>query len=116
MKKINDHDNELKKNEMISKSETIKKIVGKGYFFKQTYMRMYFIHTPNDNLSKIIIIVTKKKIKKSFERKKIKRLIKEAYRLNKFLINEIYNFIFISNKLYKYYKIKKEMINFLSSL
>lgn len=81
-------------------------------------MRMLLIHKPNNTRCEIIIIVTKKKIKKAFERKKIKRIIKEAYRLNKFLINDIYFilFLYITNRIYNNYKIKNEMIFFLSIL
>lgn len=56
-------------------------------FFSPFFCRYLFLDN-NDYFLKIIIIVPKKKVRKANKRNLVKRLIKEAYRLNNSILKE----------------------------
>jgi ribonuclease P protein component len=55
---------------------------------------VYFISSENPSELEVLISVPKKKFKKAVHRNRIKRLIREAYRLNK---NELCNVVISGN-------------------
>lgn len=75
----------LSKNEKIKKNSLIKRIIWKGDKYK-THILDCFYFEGYEN--KIAVIVPKKKLKFATDRNTIKRKIREAYRLNKYLLNK----------------------------
>ncbi len=74
----------LKKNERLSSKKDISKLIEKGKQIKNFPFFIRFLIVQNsDSPAKILISVPKKKFKRAYERNRIKRLIRETYRLNK---------------------------------
>ncbi|MBF25887.1 MAG: ribonuclease P protein component [Flavobacteriales bacterium] len=61
-----------------------------GYHLKTEHLTFKWKHEKGDatNSSKLIINVSKKKIKKAVDRNYIKRIIRESYRINQLIINK----------------------------
>ena len=69
--------------------------------------------------NKVLISVSKSKIKSSVKRNLLKRRIKESYRLNKNIINRMgYSFAFVysSSKILKYDELNKNLIDLLNKI
>ena len=86
---------------------------------------LYLVKTnPQESGVKMLVTVPRKKYKKAVDRNQIKRLIREAYRLNRLPLKEkVYTsslyiaFIFIGNKLFiNYDEIEKSIIASLKRL
>ncbi|MEP7169663.1 MAG: ribonuclease P protein component [Bacteroidota bacterium] len=73
------------KQERLCSRKTIEKIFESGKAINENPLRLLWIENPNAEkvFLQITISVPKKKIKKAVNRNKIKRHIREAYRLNK---------------------------------
>jgi ribonuclease P protein component len=81
----------LKKDEIIRGYESFKKVFIKSRVIETRYLKCYLqfddkITSPQ--LIKVGFTVSKKKVKKAYVRNRIKRLIKEAYRNEKYLLVE----------------------------
>jgi ribonuclease P protein component len=91
----------LRKDEIIRGYESFKRIFIKSKVIETRYLKSYLqfddkITSPQ--LIKVGFTVSKKKVKKAFVRNRIKRLIKEAYRNEKHILNDLksrYSFSFI---------------------
>ena len=91
----------LRKDEIIRGYESFKRIFIKSKVIETRYLKCYLqfddkITSPQ--LIKVGFTVSKKKVKKAFVRNRIKRLMKEAYRNEKHILNDFkskYNFFFI---------------------
>ncbi|MGD6858735.1 MAG: ribonuclease P protein component [Enterobacteriaceae bacterium] len=88
-------------------------------FFKKKFFYKYFLlfcHKNNLNYSRISFIIPKKKIKFSYKRNQIKRIIKESFRLNQHkLINLDFLLIVNFNITYLSKIIIRKEINFIFS-
>ena len=78
----------LQKNERLHSKKSIKELFDKGssfflYPFKVIHLTLDVASTETNQ---VLFSVSKRKIKKAVDRNYIKRRVKEAYRLNKFLI------------------------------
>jgi ribonuclease P protein component len=111
----------LHKSEIISSKILIDNIHEKGYSLKLYPFFCKFLELQtNENTIQFIFVVGKKRFKKSVDRNKIKRLFKEAYRLNKHtFINKLNEknknigvfFSFIDNKIPTFNKMNAFVIN-----
>ena len=90
-----------KKNRLAKKKE-INKVFKSKEVLKNKHFVIYFLKN-NFSFNRICII-TSKKVGKAFRRNRLKRLVKEYFRLNQKKYNDYYDFIFI---LRKYNKIQK---------
>lgn len=84
----------FKKQERLCSKKLIEKLFKEGkvillYPLKITYL----IVDEGDSIypAKVVFVVSKKKFKKAFKRNRIKRLLRETYRLNKNVLYEILN-------------------------
>lgn len=80
----------LKRNEIVKSEKDFEKIISDGkamsaYPFKLIYLKSEFENI-NTCLIKMAISVPKKKVKLAINRNRIKRLFREAYRINKHLL------------------------------
>tara|TARA_B100001540_G_C15777041_1_gene629175 strand:+ start:565 stop:948 length:384 start_codon:yes stop_codon:yes gene_type:complete len=82
--------NSFNKTERIKEHGLIKELLKFKNSFKSGSFTVSYINTDKKiNKNKILISIPKKNIKKSVDRNRIKRLIRESYRLQKNIINEI---------------------------
>ncbi len=74
----------FKKNERITSRDKIDKLYKSGKSIKAFPLYAKYIIVDNQEVSsQILISVSKRKLRKAVDRNRIKRLIREAYRLNK---------------------------------
>ena len=85
--------NTFRKAEKICNQNQIDSLFKEGKSLKSGLFRLIFIETEvSDNFSvQVLIAVPKKHLRHSVDRNRMKRLIREAYRLNKHKINEVYS-------------------------
>lgn len=89
MKKTNKIRYTFNKNEKITlRKDIIKLFKSKNIVKKKPLYAKYITLKAKKNIIKILITVPKKNIKKATDRNKIKRLIRENYRLNKNIIHQ----------------------------
>jgi len=112
--------NTLGKDERIHGEKKIEKLFREGKSFISFPLRIVYIEREKaDTDVSILVSVPKKKLKHAVKRNRIKRLIKEAYRLNKFLFTEItarnntgldIAFIYLKDELSVYQSIKDAVV------
>ena len=121
-----DNSNKFSKKERIKSTERISYIFYKGNpGFAHPYKFHYTVEdTESETQLKIAISVAKKKFKYAVDRNKIKRITKEAFRLNKSLfynlltkqcLVELY-LVFIGKEIPSYSSISKSMATLLTKL
>lgn len=70
------------------------------------------MNQPNDATHRLLVSVSKKKLRRAVDRNYMKRRVKEAYRLNKYLLEErgvpkkLIAFIYVSQELMAYREIE----------
>ncbi|AFL84405.1 ribonuclease P protein component [Belliella baltica DSM 15883] len=79
----------LSKNERLHSKKSIKELFDKGSSFFLYPFKVLSLNRSQDSIetNQVLFSVSKKKIRKAVDRNKIKRRIKEAYRLNKHLLS-----------------------------
>ncbi|MGX7592851.1 ribonuclease P protein component [Candidatus Karelsulcia muelleri] len=113
----------LKKQEIINKNKIVNKIFRNGKKIENNLLKVAYLETTSLKKSlfqvKIAFFVSKKKIRKSYQRNRIKRLMRMSYQLNKKIIplkiKKIYYIIFMyfKNKIHNFYELKKCFENIL---
>ena len=101
----------MKQTDTLKKNYEFSLVYRKGNYFVGKYLTLYALSTNRDK-KRIGITVSKKTLKKSTKRNRVKRLIKEVYRQYESDINEIKDMIFVvrkSDRLPEYNDIRKEM-------
>lgn len=86
----------MRKIDTLKKNYEFKNVLDKGKFYKGKYVTLYI--QKNNKEKNIIGIAISKKIAKANKRNKIKRLIRESFRLQKDLLLKGFNIVFIWNK------------------
>jgi len=109
----------FKKSERLSSKTSIKELFNKGSSFYSYPFKVISLPVASEN-NQILITVPKRLHKKAVTRNKIKRQIREAYRLNKqtLQIDKKLHiaYIYTSNKIVGYQKIEEGLISSLSLL
>ena len=116
---------QFKKNERITGEKRIESLFSNGQSFVAYPMRVIFVKTasvPDLPPVSVLVSVPKKRIKSAVQRNKIKRLIRETYRLNKHLITKEIDFrldvafVYVKDELTDYATVEKGMLKALKLL
>ena len=102
----------MKKTKMIKKNYEFKRIMSKGYMYYGKYIKIYLIN--NNSKCNYLGIAVSKKTCNAVYRNKIKRLIRENYRLNEENFEFGKSLIILVNRNIKiedmnYYNIKEDI-------
>lgn len=76
----------LKKSEILRKKKLIRELFDNGSSFFIYPIKFYYLPSRDLNNNQVLFSVSKKNFKNAVERNKIKRRLREAYRLNKQII------------------------------
>jgi len=111
------------KAERLSKEKTIKELFEKGSSFYLYPFKV--IHIPNPDksasLNQILISVPSRQFKRAVDRNKIKRRIREAYRVQKAVLSNksekaIFTFIYTAKDILPYVELKEKVLIVLTKL
>ncbi len=122
-------DRKFSKEERLCSKKSIDKLFAEGSSFIAYPLRVVYIcekrEASEDLLPEIMISVSKKKFKRAVKRNRVKRLIREGYRLNKYLLANILNekqlnidiaFLYLKDELPMYEDIEKAMLKTINIL
>ena len=111
------------KSERLSSRKQIQYLFEKGKSKTFICFMVKYMRLPDDEQEthQVLITVSKRNFKKAVDRNKIKRQLREAYRLNKQQINDLPNkyaiaYIYTLKKMIPFKDLEKELINSLSRL
>lgn len=114
--------NTYKKEEKLKKSKLITQLFAEGNSVSQYPIKLIYLQIDHDSPYKVQagVSVSKRNFKKAVDRNKIKRLLREVYRKNKYLIYEsehtkkhIFMFIYVGKKEVEYKILEEKMISIL---
>ncbi|WP_339044171.1 ribonuclease P protein component [Cardinium endosymbiont of Tipula unca] len=79
----------LSKQDRLIKPKHIKILFREGKSFKVSPLRVFYIKKSQATFSnnKVLFSISKKRIRSAVKRNRIKRLLREAYRINKWILN-----------------------------
>ncbi|MFD3155351.1 ribonuclease P protein component [Haloimpatiens sp. FM7330] len=104
------------KEESIRKNIEFRRVYKRGKSFSNKLLVLYiYKNNNNDDITRVGISVSKK-VGKSVTRSRVKRLIKESYRLNKVDLRKGFDLVFIARTACKdkaYKDVEKSLINLL---
>lgn len=86
----------MRKINTLKKNYEFKNVLTKGKFYRENTITVYI--QKNNIKTNVIGIAVSKKICKAVKRNKLKRLIRESYRLMKNDLKQGYNIVFVWNK------------------
>ncbi len=86
----------MRKIDTLKKNYEFKNVLDRGKFYRGKYITVYC--TKNKKQKNVIGIAIGKKIGKATKRNRLKRLIRESYRLQKKELEQGYNLVFLWNK------------------
>ena len=112
--------NTLKKAERLNSKKLIEELFQKGSYFYFYPFKIFYLKEPASTNHQVLISVPKRTFKKAVERNKLKRRIREAYRLNKEKLavseNLLLGYIYTSRKIENYNVIESGVIKALTKL
>ena len=79
------------KEEKLKQKKQIETLFGEGNTIGQYPVRLFYLRIDSENLEQFTrtgVSVSKRNFKNAVDRNKIKRLLREAYRKNKYLVNQ----------------------------
>lgn len=110
----------FKKAERLKSEKIIKELFLKGSSFYSYPLKIFYLPSPKEGPSQVMFAVPKKKIKRAVDRNKLKRRMREAYRLNKHLAPPDKSFylgiIYIADKIEDYQLIESKLKKFFDRL
>lgn len=114
----------FKKAEKLTSKIGIERLFKSDSIFTYPYKVFYFYSEDNtQELPKTLISVSKRKFKKAVDRNTIKRRIREAYRLNKTILEKnsrqsqlIFGLIYVGKQSYDFHFLEKKLILVLQRL
>ena len=107
------------KDERITNKKVIQKLFESGKKISLSPFIAKYFYDRKEVKNKVLISVSKSKIKSSVKRNLLKRRIKESYRLNKNIINRMgYSFAFVysSSKILSYNDINRSLVELLNKV
>ena len=99
----------MKKIKTLKKNFEFKRVLSKGKFYLGKYVILYL--KDNNKKENYLGIAVNTKIGKAVKRNRIKRLIRESYRLNKDYLKQGKDIVFLWNKNAEYGEINFSVIN-----
>ncbi len=104
----------MRKIDTLKKNYEFKNVLNKGKFYRGNYITIYI--TKNNKEKNVIGIAVSKKIGNAVRRNRVKRVIRESYRLQKSNLKQGYNIVFLLNRKskeedIKYIQISEDMKN-----
>ena len=109
----------FKKEERLKKKKLIAQLFNDGKSLKAFPLKLIYLKMEHDSPYKILagVSVPKKNFKKAVDRNKIKRLLREVYRQNKYLIynsehtkKHLFMFIYLGKKELEYKILEEKMM------
>jgi ribonuclease P protein component len=111
------------KAERLSKEKTIKELFEKGSSFYLYPFKVIHIPNPDKSASvnQVLISVPSRQFKRAVDRNKIKRRIREAYRLQKAVLGNksekaIFTFIYTAKEILPYAELKEKVLMVMTKL
>ncbi|MGX7590170.1 ribonuclease P protein component [Candidatus Karelsulcia muelleri] len=116
----------LKKQEIINQNQIVNKIFRKGKKLENNLLKVAYLETTSFKKSlfkvKIAFFVSKKKMIKSYQRNRIKRLMRMSYQLNKPIIqfkrktSYYIIFMYFKKQIPNFYELKKCVENLIKQM
>jgi ribonuclease P protein component len=112
----------FKKGEKLKKRKLITQLFADGKSLNEFPIKLIYLETEHESPFKVQagVTVSKRNFKKAVDRNRIKRLLREVYRKNKYLIYQsahtkkhIFMFIYLDKKKIEYYLLEEKMIKLL---
>jgi ribonuclease P protein component len=113
-------DRKFPKSERLHSRKYIKELFDKSSSFFLYPFKVIFLPAQPGETNQVLISVSKKKLKRAVHRNLIKRRIREAYRLNKYILEsgpqKQIGLIYVSSDLMEFSDIQKKLIRILRKL
>ncbi|WP_196887184.1 ribonuclease P protein component [Aureivirga sp. CE67] len=108
----------FRKEEKLKSKKLIEKLFAEGEHVKSFPLRMIYVKADHDyeKIFQVGVSVSKRNFKKAVDRNRIKRLMREAYRLNKHLLEKeitekyVCMFIYTGRDEWKYAELESKMV------
>lgn len=110
------------KKEKLKSAKTIEKLFLEGKTHSKFPIKIFFLPQENTEISQAAFAVPKRNFKSAVDRNRVKRQLREAYRLNKQMLDEINGRKFVMLFLYlgktkpQYAEVEKAMVKLLKNL
>jgi ribonuclease P protein component len=87
-------DSHFRKSERLNNKRMIHQLFRQGRSFYVKPIKVFYYHTKEGNAREpvqVLISVSKKHFKRAVRRNHVKRIIREAYRLNKYMLHNVFD-------------------------